>query len=124
MDRVGLHLALFAFCGDASGSLVWGSCHDSSGFWGACVDPVFSDTLCVMHWCDGYGRDEDPAFPTFKDPNGKVISMKLYASYSGVTLSGAFPRENHSLGSSARGNIWEGTRLGACASLSERGDRR
>lgn len=39
------------------------------------VDPVFSDTLWVAHWCDGYGRGEDPAAPAFKDPEGKVISM-------------------------------------------------
>lgn len=39
------------------------------------VDPVFSDTLWVAHWCDGYGRGEDPGSPAFKDPDGKVIPM-------------------------------------------------
>lgn len=52
------------------------------------LDPVFSDTLCVAHWCDGYGRGEDPASPAFKDPDGKVISMNYPRVFLGFHYLG------------------------------------
>lgn len=39
------------------------------------MEPLFGDTMCIAHWCDGYGRGEDPRSVNFKDPAGKVISM-------------------------------------------------
>ena len=52
------------------------------------VDPLFSDTLCVAHWCDGYGRGEDPTSPGFKDPDGKVISMNYPRIFLGLHYLG------------------------------------
>lgn len=52
------------------------------------VDPVFSDTLWVAHWCDGYGRGEDPASPAFKDPDGKVIPMNYPRIFLGFHYLG------------------------------------
>ncbi len=66
------------------------------------VAPIFSDTLCVAHWCDGYGRGEDPCSPNFKDPSGKVISM----NYPRIFLS------LHFLGLSSRSSMLWGVLLG------------